>query len=223
MKAYLEKTSNTFVGLSIDATKVAPFLDVNTAFGVVCGEAAPNHCQNLQNLEQSYDMLSKNNKATEIKCCILTVQSCPANVSPFKIIAARPQTTNQRCNEFNLDCMLAVDNNGINISVAFDGLCAEQKTVRQQMLNFLEGKSPTVGMIDPNHVSKAIRSQLVLGGSFTTVGDTCFDVGLLQLAGVQQNLYRVDDFSSDSVVLELCNTTNISKIEKIVSAQVIST
>ena len=70
-------------------------------------------------------------------------------------------------------------------------------------------------MIDPNHVGKAIRSQLVLGGSFTTVGDTCFDVGLLKLAGVQQNLYRVDYFSSDPIVLELCNTTNIAKIEKI--------
>ena len=70
-------------------------------------------------------------------------------------------------------------------------------------------------MIDPNHIGKAIRSQLVLGGSFTTVGDTCFDVGLLQLAGVQQNLYRVDDFSSDAIVLELFNTTNVAKIEKI--------
>ena len=83
------------------------------------------------------------------------------------------------------------------------------------MLNFLEGKSSTVAMIDPNHVGKAIRSQLVLGGSFTTIGDTCFDVGLLQLAGVQQNLYQVDDFASDAVVLELCSTANIAKIEKI--------
>ena len=115
-----------------------------------------------------------NNKdmATEIKCAILTVQYIPENVSPFKIIAARPQTTNQNFDDFNNNCIVEAQKNGILLTVAFDGLEAEQDTVRNQMLSFLEGKSSKVAMIDPNHIAKAIISQLVLGGSFTTIGDT---------------------------------------------------
>jgi hypothetical protein len=69
-----------------------------------------------------------------------------------------------------------------------------------------------VAMVDPNHVGKAIRSQLVLGGGFITIGDSYFDVGLLQLANVSTNLYRVDDFASDAVVLRLCSVDTVRKL-----------
>ena len=199
--------------IAIDATKVAKHLDVNTAYGVVCGEAAPNHARSVDVLNND-SIPPDEAMAAELKCAVVTVQDHPHNVSPFKIIAARPQLTNPRCDSFNNDCIKGVQANGVLFSVAFDGLSAEGYTIRNTMLNFLEGKTKTVAMVDPNHVAKAIRSQLVLGGTFTTIGDSYFDVGLLQLSGVAKNLYRVDDFTSDAVVLELCSNRTISKMEK---------
>ena len=213
MKDYSEKAKCQFFGLAIDATKVAKHLDVNTAYGVMCGEAAPNHARSVDVLNN--DSIPQDEAmAAELKCAVVTVQDHHRNVSPFKIIAARPQLTNQRCDSFNNNCIKAVQDNGVLLSVAFDGLSAEGYTIRNTMLNFLEGKNKTVAMVDPNHVAKAIRSQLVLGGTFTTIGGSYFDVGLLQLSGVAKNLYRVDDFASDAVVLELCSKRTISKMEQ---------
>ena len=104
--AYAKKTGNILFGLEIDATKVASFLKVNTTFGVVCGESAPNHCRSIDELQESNDVPNNKYMATEIKCAILTLQYSPENVSPFKIIAARPQTTNQCFDDFNKDCIV---------------------------------------------------------------------------------------------------------------------
>ena len=65
------------------------------------------------------------------------------------------------------------------LSVAFDGLAAASTFIRDKFLNFLEGKS---------NVGKAIRSQLVLGSNFTTIGDSFFDVGILNESGIRQSL-----------------------------------
>eukprot|EP00918_Siedleckia_nematoides_P084791 GHVU01186328.1.p1 GENE.GHVU01186328.1~~GHVU01186328.1.p1 ORF type:complete len:288 (-),score=14.80 GHVU01186328.1:740-1603(-) len=39
-----------------------------------------------------------------------------------------------------------------------------------------------------------------------------FDTGLLPAAGVQRELYRVDDFASDELVLKLCSADTITKL-----------
>jgi len=158
-------------------------------------------------------LLAENQLADEVKCAVLTVQSYPANVTPFKAIAALPQTTNQENDDYNATCVKAViEAGGILVSVAFDGLSTEPTFVANKLLHFLNGNSRFVGVVDPNHVGKAIRSQLVLGGHFVTVGRRCFDVGLLKLAGISQDLYRVKDFASDAAVLELCSSKSIQKI-----------
>ena len=54
----------------------------------------------------------------------------------------------------------------------------------------------------------------MLGGHFVTVGKRCFDVGILKLAGILEDLYRVKDFASDAAVLELCSSKSIQKILK---------
>lgn len=97
--------------------------------------------------------------------------------------------------------MAVKDTQGTLISVAFDGLSAETVFITDMMLKFLKSEEQTVAMVDPNHVGKEIRSQLVLGGRFVTIGDSYFDVGLLQLSGISSDLYRVNDYTSDAIVL----------------------
>lgn len=148
-------------------------------------------------------LLPDNELATEIKVGILTAQSVSNNVRPMKVIGARPQTTNERCDAFNDSLIKSVQNaGGILVSVAFDGLSAETVFIRDYFLNFLKGRTQTVGIVDPNHV----------GSGICCIGNSCFDVGLLQMAGVASNLYRVDDFASDAVVLELASAKSIDKV-----------
>ncbi len=53
----------------------------------------------------------------------------------------------------------------------------------------MNGTTNSVVMIDCNHAVKNLRSQLVLGTSVVTGGNTIFDVGILQLAGIPSDLY----------------------------------
>ena len=70
--------------------------------------------------------------ATEIKNGMLTSQEYNEGTSPFKIIAAHPQSTNELCNEYNDSILHAVDNvhNVHCVSMAFDGLVTETEFVR---------------------------------------------------------------------------------------------
>jgi len=211
---YICKAPDTLYGLAIDATKLVKVHEFSTAFSVALGGATPKHIVHVNANEESDSwMLAENQLADEVKCAVLTAQSCPANVTPFKAIAALPQITNQENDDYNETCVKAViEAGGILVSVAFDGLSTEQRFIANKLLHFLRGNSRFVGVVDPNHVGKAIRSQLVLGGHFVTVGRRCFDVGLLKLAGISQDLYRVKDFASDAAVLELCTSKSIQKI-----------
>ena len=65
--------------------------------------------------------------------------------------------------KLNETCVAAVNEaGGILVSVAFDGLATERTFIANKFLHFLRGNSPIVSLVDPNHVGKAIRSQLVL-------------------------------------------------------------
>ena len=76
----------------------------------------------------------------------------------------------------------------------------------------MNGTINSVVMTDCNHVVKNLRSQLVLGTSIVSGGDAIFDVVILQLAGVSQDLYRGIDYASDVLVLQLCSSNTINKL-----------
>ena len=123
---------------------------------------------------------------------MLTAQNCPSNVTPIKAIGTLAQTTNAENYQ-----------NGFLFSVAFDGLSTERSFISEQIFQFLRGTSRVIGICDPKHVVKAIRSNLVLGRNFVSVGNSYFDVGLQKLAGIPISLYEIQDFASEAVVLGL--------------------
>jgi hypothetical protein len=78
--------------------------------------------------------------AHEIKVDLVTVQDVPNGLSPMRIIAARPQTTNEKNDEFNWslleccshwgDCHVA--------SISLDGLSTESEFIVNQLVSFMD-------------------------------------------------------------------------------------
>ena len=133
-------------------------------------------------------------------------------------IAARPQSTNEVADDYNIAILHSVDDikNVHCISMAFDGLAAEIYFIRRNLISFMKGNSNIVVMTDHNHAAKNIRSQLVLGSDIVTGGKAIFDVGILRLAGISVDLYRVSDYASDILVLKLCSSDTINKLMDLV-------
>ena len=98
------------------------------------------------------------------------------------------------------------------ILVCVDGLRSEGPFVTTGMLLFLTGATNQIYYLDPNHVGKAIRNQIVLGSSVLCMGMHHIDPGLLVLAGVDMDLIRVRDFASDECVLKLCSVHTLKKL-----------
>ena len=72
--------------------------------------------------------------------------------------------------------------------------------------------SGMVTMTDCNHAAKNVRSQLILGSEVVTSGYAIFDVGILCLGGVSVDLYRVNDYASNVLILKLCSSDTINKL-----------
>ena len=154
--------------------------------------------------------------ASEIKVGMLSMQESTDGISPFKVIAARPQATNEVADEYNSSILHAVDDIPNVHCVSMDGLAAETYFIRSNLILFMNGNTNTVVMTDCNHAAKNIQSQLVLGSDIVTGGNALFDVGILHLAGVSIDLYRVSDYASDVVVLKLCSSETIDKLLNLV-------
>ena len=164
------------VSAMADATKVPALGEFCHKYNAWVGGIYPNHCINVANYDQ--EKIVTNKLATEIKVGLLSLQDGKDGVSPFKIISARPQSTNERCDEYNYSVMNSVKGleNVFCISIAFDGLSTETDFIRTNLIAFMKGSSNTVAMTDCNHAAKNIRSQLVLGSTIITAGEALFDV-----------------------------------------------
>ena len=94
-----------FVNTVVDATKVPGLGEYSQKYHVWVGGIYPNHFITDENFNQ--DEFVQSQLATEIKNGMLTSQEYNEGTSPFKIIAAHPQSTNELCNEYNdsiVDC-----------------------------------------------------------------------------------------------------------------------
>ena len=198
-----------------DATKVPIAGEFSHKYNAWVGGRYPNHCIDASHYDQ--EKLITNEMDTEIKVGLLSLQEAIDSISTFKIISACTQSSNEPCDAYNYDIMNAVSeiNNVHCISIAFDGLVTETNFIHTNLFAFMKGTSKTVAMTDCNHAAKNMRSQLVLRSSIVTGGEAAFDIGILRLAGVLPELYRVDDYTSDVLVLKLCSADKFSKLFKL--------
>eukprot|EP00918_Siedleckia_nematoides_P003887 GHVU01008727.1.p1 GENE.GHVU01008727.1~~GHVU01008727.1.p1 ORF type:complete len:875 (+),score=105.20 GHVU01008727.1:109-2625(+) len=217
-KLYAVKKARILVSVSFDATKVPAREEVSAAFKAVVGGMSPSQ---LMPLSSDRKPIQQTALATEAKCYLLTTHDIVEGISPMRLIAARPQSTNERTQEYNVETVNAVSRSPhlFLVSVAADGLSSDSGYVRSGLINFLLGKQSAVFLVDPNHAAKAMRSQLVLGTRVVTLGRHLFDTGLLDAAGVKKELIAVTDFTSDVVVLELCSEDTLTKLQAIVESE----
>ena len=84
------------------------------------GGIYPKHYIKEEDFDQ--DKFAQCQLATEIKVGMLTTQEYNEGLSLFKMIAARPQSTNELANDYNDPILHAVDNikNVHCVSMAFD-------------------------------------------------------------------------------------------------------
>ena len=69
-------------------------------------------------------------------------------------------------------------------------------------MEFLSGQNDQPTLTDPNHDVKNFQYQGVTGGnSIPIMGNMVVDYGLLQVAAILNELWRICDFASDLLVL----------------------
>ena len=126
-----DKSKIILVSAMANATKVPPLVEFSPRYHAWVGGTHPNHY--IDELAYDEDQFIKTEMATEIKVAMLTVQNCQDGLSPFKIITAHPQSTNElsdRCNTTILhspDCLKEV----YLVSMAFDGLSTETNFIAE--------------------------------------------------------------------------------------------
>lgn len=227
MKIRTESTTERLVvSISIDASKLNKKYEIQSGYGY--GKAFPNHMEIIDEQCNLLDKMTWENEtkkdelADEVKCVLLSAHNSVPDVSPVKVIAGRPGKTNEVCNDFttNVLDLVSCHDDVIAITVAFDGLSSEAIFTRNQIYNFLMGKTDVIGVMDMNHGQKSLRSQIVLGSSIKEIGGIVIDQGLFQLTPVKIPIdwYKVSDYSSDILVLKLCSHETIQKILNITPA-----
>ena len=120
-----DKSQIMLVSAMADATKVPPLGEFSPRYHAWVGGTHPNHY--INEFAYDEDQFIKTEMAAEIKVAMLTVQDCQDGLSPFKIIAARPQSTNELSDEYNTNILHSTDclKNVYLVSIAFDGLATE--------------------------------------------------------------------------------------------------
>ena len=151
-----------------DATKVPPMGEFSHMYEDWVGGIYPDHC--IKENEYDKNKFAQTSMVSEVKVSMRAAQGCMDGISPFKMIAARPQATNEVAKNYNSSILHAVDKieNVFYVSMAFDGLTAETNFIRANLISFTNGSSDTVMMTDCNHAAKNIRSPLVLGSDIVT-------------------------------------------------------
>ena len=73
------------------------------------------------------------------------------------MIVARTQTWNEACDECDLDYLIMASNhkNCELINISSDRLSSEGHLTKEQAIEFMKGRSKTVGLMDPINFFKA--------------------------------------------------------------------
>jgi hypothetical protein len=80
------------------------------------------------------------------------------------------------------------------------------------MVEFLSSSMNYVSLLDANHNVKNTRYQLIGGSSCAVIGSYVLDPWYLKMANIHQNLWRIDDYASDAVVLLLASVKTIQAL-----------
>lgn len=209
------------VGISIDGTKVPSALTISMAYHAIFGGAFPNHCIPIDGMDEQQVKLiiaadSDVIRADEVKVAVLTLQKRKQGKPCFVTLAGQPQTLNMNSSFNDVITKLVLEkakhSRKIDLaSVAADGVGCDNHWIMQQLIDYMEGKTRHVGIVDPNHNAKNGRYQYFGGSSSSWMGKYILDPELLRIAHVPKLLWRIKDFASDLLVLKLASYETVNK------------
>ena len=217
--------------LSIDATKSAKSLNINTTRKCIMGGAFPNHMISTQHLgkdcirkilDNKYDENDKKDPielATEIKIAVISFQNLPKHLSPMAIVAARPQGNNET-SSFTKDVCEAArlverDLDYVRFTnFATDGVSVETLDILQTLCEFLDGKINHCAAVNNKHNVKNDRYQFIGGSNAAVMGNYYIDTNLLLMAKVSIELIAPKDFASDKKVEQLFSYNTLNLVEQ---------
>ena len=215
-------SSHTGISLSFDGTKVPPLLQLASEYKAIVGGSVPNHFIDIsdETEERVKQILADKTKivpAKEIKVAVVAVQSPGLKKSPFFVLAGQTQTLNMKSNFNEMITGITLDfcsqyKHTTLVSVSADGVGCDSEFIRNTLIEFLEGKVGHVGLVDSNHNAKNFRYQWIGGSCVVILGSVASDPHLLVLAGIHPDIYRVKDWASDTVILEMASYKTVSKL-----------
>jgi len=106
------------------------------------------------------------------------------------------------------------------LNAAVDGLASESQFVTEKLESFLCSTTLAPVITDVNHNMKSMRYQLIGGSACVTCGTVLINPGLLKAAGVAEGLFRVSDWASNKLVLEIASENTINKLHDLYNTMV---
>ena len=98
------------------------------------------------------------------------------------------------------------------------GVSSDSPHVITSIMIFLDGKTSFSAHTDCNHNIKNKHYQSVLGGNVVkTVGCIPVDCGLVKEGKIPQEIWRVNNFTSDILVLQLASNKTITTVMSVVN------
>jgi hypothetical protein len=141
------------LSVAADATKIPGKVKLCEPYGVWVVGIYTDHI--VPQAAFDPDLFVSTTLAHELKVVLIAVQDVPNGLSPMKIIAACPQTMNGKSDEFNRSLLECCSHRGDChvASISFDGLSTENEFIVKQLVSFMDGRTHSVGSVDPNHTA----------------------------------------------------------------------
>jgi hypothetical protein len=215
---------NPCISVAIDGTAVVPILECSAALGAMVGGVYPTHFIKIPDNATQTEFKSllfdtKVDLAKEVKVAVISFQNVPKGVPAFQILCGQPQGKNENSN-FNERVMESLaerctSGRAVLLNAATDGVSCDSSFVKTTIIKFLKGLVDYLAITDPNHNGKNFRYQAIGGSSVATIGAHVIDADLLRVAGVALRQFRIEDFASDLLVLELASVETVTAIMKL--------
>jgi hypothetical protein len=76
-----------------------------------------------------------------------------------------------------------------------------------------------LGITDPNHNANNFWYQAIGGSSVACIGGYVVDADLLRVSGVPIRRWRIEDFASDGLVLELVSANTVETLSHLAESE----
>jgi hypothetical protein len=235
-KKMFQTQDSIVFNIGIDGVKVPKILQFSTKHQAMIGGCHPQNFITRSEIEEKSGTVEDVQitlklpggvvvkKASELKVAVMQFQHCPHSMSPIFPLVAQAQSINQSTGFSSNTCSIVSEavtelrqewpNKTIHfLNVCNDAVSCDLHFTITSIASYLDGESEHLGGTDANHNAKSMRGQALVGGTqICVLGTHYIDAGLIKVAGLPVDLWRIRDYASDALVLKLCSHTTVFKI-----------